>query len=369
MGNAVLVITVDGEVGNGVTGVSYTATVTAEGGTEPYTFEITSGSLPDGVTMDESGNFTGTPTVPGDYDFEVTATDAHGCPGSKEFSINVACPQVTLDDTLADGTVGVAYVGSVVANGGTGPYSYAVTSGLLPAGIGFDASGALTGNPQTPGNYDFTVEATDANGCKGSALYSVAIACPTITLDQVENPGSPVLVAGTINVPYSASLTASGGSSPYTFSTTDTLPAGLTLGSDGVVSGLLVQPVTNFSFSVKATDVNGCSQDKTFTFTFGVMGPGCIFCDDFNDTDFTTPFWSYKRRSLERGYRRTRGSCSQEGISFWTRFRRLSWWKMHRDRQRQSSKRGPKRPLFGWYKDKKNYVELRISERQGSGTS
>jgi hypothetical protein len=88
--------------------------------------------------------------------------------------------QIQLDDTLADGTVGTAYTGTITATGGTSPYTYAVTSGTLPAGLSLSSGGAVTGTPTTAATSAFTVTATDANGSTGSRAYSVTVASDLI---------------------------------------------------------------------------------------------------------------------------------------------------------------------------------------------
>lgn len=67
----------------------YNQTITGSGGTGPYTFAVTSGSLPPGLTLNSNGNLSGTPTTPGTYNFTVTATDNGGCTGSRAYTINV----------------------------------------------------------------------------------------------------------------------------------------------------------------------------------------------------------------------------------------------------------------------------------------
>jgi hypothetical protein len=91
-------------------------------------------------------------------------------------SAQVSIYKIELDDTLADGTVGGAYTGTITATGGTGPYTYAVTSGTLPAGLSLSSGGAVTGTPTTAATRAFTVTATDANGDTGSRAYSVTVA-------------------------------------------------------------------------------------------------------------------------------------------------------------------------------------------------
>ena len=81
--------------------------------------------------------------------------------------------------------------------------------------------------------------------------------CPAVTVDQGTLPN------GTVGVAYSQTLTASGGVAPHTFTVTGgALPAGLTLSAGGAISGT---PTTAnlFTFTVRATDVNGCFGERT----------------------------------------------------------------------------------------------------------
>ncbi len=67
-------------VGTGA--LSYTVTITASGGWGPYSFAVTSGSLPTGLTLTSGGVLSGAPTALGTFAFTVTATDATGCVGT-----------------------------------------------------------------------------------------------------------------------------------------------------------------------------------------------------------------------------------------------------------------------------------------------
>jgi hypothetical protein len=78
------------DIGSGTLNFSYLDETTATGGLEPYTYEITSGSLPPGLLFNtNTGEITGTPTSTGDYIFEVTATDINDCEGSKEYTLSI----------------------------------------------------------------------------------------------------------------------------------------------------------------------------------------------------------------------------------------------------------------------------------------
>lgn len=89
-----------------------------------------------------------------------------------------AAPTIALSPSspLTAGTQGTAYTASITASGGTSPYTYAVTSGTLPAGLTLSSSGALTGTPTGTGTASFTVTATDAASYTGSLAYSLTIA-------------------------------------------------------------------------------------------------------------------------------------------------------------------------------------------------
>jgi type VI secretion system secreted protein VgrG len=81
---------------SGNVGTRYSQTITASGGTAPYTFTVTAGSLPPGLTLTSSGPssalLSGTPTTTGPFNFTVTARDANNCPGSQPYTVTIAVP-------------------------------------------------------------------------------------------------------------------------------------------------------------------------------------------------------------------------------------------------------------------------------------
>lgn len=166
---------------NGSVGTPYNQTVSASGGTAPYAFSLSSGSLPPPLILNgATGAITGTPTTAGTFTFSITATDANGCLGSREYTITIAsagCPAIILNPaTLPPATVQSPYSQSVTASGGTAPYVYALASGTLPPGLSLNpASGLISGSPLGPGFSNFTVRATDTNGCVGARPYILAV--------------------------------------------------------------------------------------------------------------------------------------------------------------------------------------------------
>jgi len=100
----------------------------------------------------------------------------------------VSCNGVFIDNpSLPNGNLGVAYAGATLTAGGDGPapYSYAVTSGVLPPGLTLTAD-TLSGTPTATGLYDFTITATvTATGCYGTMDYTVAIGTAVAAGDVV----------------------------------------------------------------------------------------------------------------------------------------------------------------------------------------
>lgn len=75
-------------------GRSYEKTITAGNGTGPYTYAVTGGSLPPGLTLSPAGDISGTATQGGTFNFVVTATDANDCTGNRPYSIVVRVKSV-----------------------------------------------------------------------------------------------------------------------------------------------------------------------------------------------------------------------------------------------------------------------------------
>ncbi|MBK7928016.1 MAG: putative Ig domain-containing protein [Bryobacterales bacterium] len=198
----------------GTVGVAYpAASITASGGTAPYSYLVTSSSpniLPPGLSLATSGALSGTPSSAGTFTFTVTATDSTAgtaLTGSQSFSITInPAPSITTS-TLPAWSAGATtpYSQTLAATGGTGALTYSLTGGSLPTGLSLSSGGAITGTPSAAGTANFTVTVTDSLGATGSKLLSITInAAPTIST------ASP-LPSGAQTIAYSTSLAATGG--------------------------------------------------------------------------------------------------------------------------------------------------------------
>jgi uncharacterized protein YhjY with autotransporter beta-barrel domain len=247
---------------DGFQNIAYNQLLTGTGGTGPYTFSVLSGSLPPGLSLASGGGITGTPSTGGSYTFTVGVVDSGGSTGSASFTINIGANILTvLPATLPNGTQNAAYSQTVTASGGTGPYTFAVTSGALPAGLSLDSAGNLTGTPTGSGPSTFTVTATDSASNTGSRSYTVNIGINSLTVTPAGLPN------GSISVPYSQTLGANGGAPPYSFAVTvGAVPTGLSLSAGGVLSGT---PTASgpFTFTVQASDPSFNTGTRSYTVT------------------------------------------------------------------------------------------------------
>ena len=246
-----------------VGGEAYSQTVAASGGVGPYSYAVTAGALPGGLSLSTGGVISGTATQVGTFNFAVTATDNFGQTGTRAYSVTVAAP--TLSMTPAPGTLnapyGQAYSQTFTASGGSNTFSYALT-GTLPAGMSFSGN-TVSGTPTVPGSYPITVTATDTVLTGAGAPFSIAhnytidVPPPTIALTPASLPG------GTVGVGYSQALSASGGVGPYSFNVTaGSLPAGVTLAGP-TLAGTPTAAGT-FNVTVTATDANGQTGSRAY---------------------------------------------------------------------------------------------------------
>ena len=163
---------------DGVVGNSYSATLTADGGTTPYTWTLNSGELPPGLGLGGGGLISGTPTAAGVYHF-IVRVDGVGDFDTQEFSIYIDSDSnpdtLTITTTsLPSGVLYHWYGAALEATGGVWPRTWSLAGGALPPGLGLDSDGVISGTIELevgqdyPTTYNFSVIVTDNAGASTS---------------------------------------------------------------------------------------------------------------------------------------------------------------------------------------------------------
>ena len=134
--NALVSITTS-SLATGTVGIHYSQTLSASGGTGQYTWQVSSGNLPGGLSLNSAaGVISGLPSTAGTLHCVLKVTDSDQSSTSKEFALTIdPALSITTSSPLPTGTVGVNYSQTLRASGGSGQYSWSVSAGALPGGL------------------------------------------------------------------------------------------------------------------------------------------------------------------------------------------------------------------------------------------
>jgi hypothetical protein len=215
---------------NAAQGTAYNEPLSASGGVPPLTWSISSGSLPPGLALTATtGQISGTPTAQGTSQFTVQVTDSSLLPPNQQpqsatqsLSITVGAPGALsiVTTSLPQADSATLYSQQIRTSGGVGPFTWALTSGILPSGLSLGpATGVISGTATAVSTNTFTVQVTDSESpaAKASATLSIDVVAATNN-NQLLN-GNYVFVFSGYNsygpVVLGGNLFANGGGSLY----------------------------------------------------------------------------------------------------------------------------------------------------------
>jgi len=317
---ALSITTTQSQIPAGIVGQSYSAPVTATGGTTPYAWSWAAqalSSLPPGLGIDPaSGTISGTPNSAGTFNVTVTVMDSTSPQqtATANFSITVTVAPLmvtTTSNSLPTGTINTVYPNTnLSASGGIQPYTWAVTGGALPLGLMLSTSGTISGTPTATGTAAFTVTVTDSAtpahtaNANLSITVSAAAACgPALgnseaflngsyafLLKGFDSSGNPALVGGVLTFNGSGGITAGA--------------MDMNLNS-GVQTNL---SVTSASSSYRVTsDQRGCmvittsAGTQNYRFSLGNIAGGVASTGHVINFDTTGPFTAGVLRKQSSG--------------------------------------------------------------------
>ncbi|MDD2848570.1 MAG: putative Ig domain-containing protein [Desulfuromonadaceae bacterium] len=246
---------------------NYYKVITSSGGVAPFTWSVTAGALPVGITLTPTtGLLTGATTTPGTYNFTLQVADSTTSTVSKAFTLTVlpGALAITTTSPLPTYRIGTGNYYKVITNsGGVAPFTWSVTAGALPVGITLTpTTGLLTGATTTPGTYNFTLQVADSTTSTVSKAFTLTV-LPGALAITTTSP-LPTYRIGTGN--YYKVITNSGGVAPFTWSVTaGALPVGITLTpTTGLLTGATTTPGT-YNFTLQVADSTTSTVSKAFT--------------------------------------------------------------------------------------------------------
>ncbi len=250
----------------GQVGVPYSDGFTATGGDDPYEWTVTSGALPDGLSLGlNTGAIGGTPTVAGTFVATIQVEDDASAVQSLSFTWTML-PAITavtvLDSSVPNGELGIPYVHDFTAVGGTPPYTWSKPTGSFPTGLALSGR-RLSGTPTVVQTASFTIRATDTLAAfDDSGTFNLTIANNQLAISTGSLPSARV------GVVYAATIATSGGTAPRTVTFVSGNPAWLTLtGSTGALGGTPTGSDVDETIVFRVTDSASPANvvDKTFT--------------------------------------------------------------------------------------------------------
>lgn len=286
------------------------ASISATGGVSPYTFTVTGGSLPAGLTLSPSGAISGTPTGPaGNSSFTVTATDASAgaCTGTATYSIdvvngcNVSGSATTTAITCFGNTDGTASV-TLTGTGSGAPGTYTVDGGSSVA----YSSNPFTVSGLSAGSHTIVATVT-GTGCVSSDITAVVGSTAALTGSAT---GTAVSCFGSTDGTASVTLSAStsgtytvDGGSPQTYNSNPFTVSGLGAGNHTIVAtsaagcvsdliGVSIGDVAQLTGSGTTTPTTcGGGANGTATITLSTSTSGTYTVDGGSSQSYATnPF-------------------------------------------------------------------------------
>jgi hypothetical protein len=256
-------------------GVAYNAVCSVSGGSAPYFFSISAGSLPPGLILNRTtGSITGIPLVAGTFNSVLLVTDPPQSDprqteaGSNSVRYGSSSMRIVVSDSSHGITISISPSSATIASNGKQQFTASLsgtanTSVTWSASAGtISSSGAFT-TPKVTSTTSVTITATSVANASSHAAATV-----TVTPQPALAIVTSALGGADAGTPYTALLSATGGVPPYQWSfTTGALPSGIQLrASSGVITGMTAL-TGSYPFSAKVTDASGNSATTALTLT------------------------------------------------------------------------------------------------------
>ncbi len=329
---------------NGIVGTTYAGgPVSSSGGTSPYSYAVSSGSLPPGLSLTASGasagSFTGTPTTAGSYTFTVKATDSStgtGSPYSETQSYTVVIEHAPSITSANNTTFTASVTGTFTVTATGSPAPTFTEGGNLPSGVTLTTAGVLSGTTTAAGVYPITI--TASNGVSPNATQSFTL---TVNVGTASGSYTYSVPAGYATVNFTS---CGGGGGGGATASTNTGGAG---GDGECQSGTITVPPTGTTLNVYV----GGGGVGTSAISGG--GGGGVSGDSWRRKRW------YEHRQRHGWWRRWWRWCEHHHAQHHGHRRRSRWWwwrwrwrwqfvqRKRRNRRQRRGREQPEQPHHG----------------------
>lgn len=273
---------------DGPRGIGYGGNISVIGGRQPYTVQVSSGALPNGLTASANSfgnaiNVTGVPTTDGTFQFTLKVSDSYETPNTatQNYQIRVSDPISITGPGSAGILYNQSYSASFPVTGGIPPYTWQM-SAVPPTGFTFDTTtGILSGTPTGPGFFNPNVSVQDSSNPPQRATYFQFVLDIYGKLTILPTSLPPVATNSNVKL----GMQSTGGAAPLQWSVTSgSLPPGLNFGMVGDLGVISGSPTSagSYTFTVGLSDGNTGSLHQTTSqqLTLTVKDPGQMTRND-----------------------------------------------------------------------------------------
>ena len=282
-------------------GAPFSQTLSSTGGVGSYTYSLSSGSLPTGLTLSSAGVISGTPTLRGTYTFSVRSQDSVGDFVVKGYTGTVANPTLVINPASATAAQNAPFSLNIGVNGGVAPYSFLheVVAGPLPAGMSLSSTGVLSGTPTTIGTTNFRMRVSDSSTGPGTYFQLQDFSFTVVAQPAVSIAVSPSSVSedGATNLIYTVTRSVAS-SSPLTvnLATSGTAIAGtdysgsvasVTIAANATTATVVIDPTADSLIEADKTVILSVAAGAGYTIGAPASATGTILNDDLPSASIT----------------------------------------------------------------------------------
>ena len=274
-------------------GAVFSQALGSTGGAAPYTYSLSSGALPPGLSLTAGGAISGTPTQRGSYTFSVRSQDNVGAFTVKGYTGTVQNPSLALVPASATAIQGVPFSLNLSTSGGVAPHTYQLETGSFPSGIGISSAGVVSGTTSAaPGNYPVSLRVTDSSAGPGSYFevepftltvspapsVSIAVSPASVSEDGATNLVFTVTRSLNLSSSTTVNITTGGSATSgvdYTGAVTAvTIPAGATTAT------VVIDPVADATVEANETVILSIAAGSGYVVGAPAAATGTILNDD-----------------------------------------------------------------------------------------